>query len=241
MEFIRKILWLTVNFFFAVYFRIFGKPVVSKNLQKSIDLYKGNNFTELFSLIRVWDAPYEEINELVPKSGKIIDLGSGDGILANYLSISSSKRKIIGIEINTNRLKEADKGIKNVKFEKGDIVKGNYPKADCIILSHVLHHLPNRKDQEKVLKVAKKRLKKGGKLIIVEIVERPLSKHVFTWITDAFIVPILFEGKLFDFNFHYRKESEWIDALEDLRFGVKINKPHIGKPFSHIAFDCELK
>lgn len=225
-----------MNIFFKVYFGVFGKPKVGKNLKKTIALYKGHDFNELFSLIRVWDAPFEKINKMVPKKGVIVDLGCGDGILANYLGISEKKRKVLGVELNKARLKEANKGVKNVGFRKGDIVKGNYPKADCILLTHVLHHLSSKEDQEVVLKFAKKKLKKGGMLIITEIIERPLLKLVFTWLTDAFTVPILFEGKLYDFSFRYRTENNWKYLLSSIGLSVKSELVHKHKPFSHVIF-----
>ena len=241
MSLVKSLLWFTVNVFFSIFFIIFGKPKAQKNLQKTMKLYEGDGFNELFSVIRVWDAPYEEINKLVPRSGKVIDLGSGDGILANYLALSSSKRKVVGVEINKNRISEADKGVENAKFKYGDILKQKLPKSDCILLTHVLHHLPSKRDQEIALRNIKKSLKKNGKLIIVEIVEKPRLKYWFTWLTDAFTVPILFEGKLYDFNFHYRKENEWLYLLNDMGFKIKTTNPHFGKPFSHVIFSCELK
>ena len=67
----------------------------------------------------------------------IIDLGSGDGLMANYLGISSKRRKVFGIELNKSRLIESDKGVKNVKFKVGDILKSKIYKVDVILLIHV--------------------------------------------------------------------------------------------------------
>ena len=69
--------------------------------------------------------------------GGIIDLGSGDGLMANYLGISSKRRKVFGIELNKSRLIESDKGVKNVKFKVGDILKSKIYKVDVILLIHV--------------------------------------------------------------------------------------------------------
>ncbi|QQS38618.1 class I SAM-dependent methyltransferase [Candidatus Woesebacteria bacterium] len=241
MAIVKSLLIIFVKAFFKIYFFIFGKPKYGNLFKQTLELYNGAGFIEIFSLIRMWDAPFEEINKLVPKSGRIIDLGCGDGILTNYLALSSKNRKLVGIEINKNRLKDANKGVENTKFEKGDIVSGKYPKADCIILSHVLHHLPNRKSQEKVVKETFAKLNTNGKLIIVEIIERPVLKSIFTWLTDAFIVPILFEKKLYDFNFHYRREKEWDELLCGNGYSISKTYPHSKKPFSHIIYLCQIK
>lgn len=239
MRIIKNVLWLFINLFFRVYFYIFGKPKISRALQKTLILYGGSNFFELFSLIRAWDAPFYEVNKAVPLKGLIVDLGCGDGTQSNFLALSSKERKVVGVEINKDRILEADKGIKNTKFLTGDIRSVKFPKADCIVLTHVLHHLPNKLDQQKLLKRLHGDLKKSGKLVIVEIIEKPFLKYVFTWLTDAFTVPILFEKKLYDFNFHYRKEREWIELCRRLGFVCTVTYPHKGKPFSHVLFECK--
>ena len=101
--------------------------------------------------------------------------------------------------------------------------------------------MPSKKDQVNVLKKIKKSLKKNGTIVIVEISESPFLKYIFTWLTDAFIVPILFEKKLYDFNFHYRKVQEWKAVFDDLGLTYTISFLHEKKPFSHVIFTCKIK
>jgi len=237
---LKKILWFFVQQFFKVYFSIVGKPTLPANLKKTLSLYEDNSFFDLFSLIRAWDAPFSEVNKLVPKKGLCYDLGCGDGTQSNFLALSSDQRKIVGIELNGERVIEADKGVKNTRFQKGNILKVEYKKANAFVLTHVLHHLPTKNDQIKLLKLIKPSLKKDGKVIIVEIIRKPFLKYVFTWITDAFIVPILFEHSLHDFNFHYRSLEDWKSILDSLGYKYKISFPHSGKPFSHVIIECTL-
>ncbi len=224
--------------FFNVYFNIFGKPKMSNDLKKTIDLYKGQGFSSLFKLIRVWDAPYQEIEKIVPKKGQIIDLGSGDGLMANYLGLSSKSRKVFGIELNKSRLVESNKGLKNVKFKVGNILKEKIEKVDAILLIHVFHHLPSREAQEGVLDACKKNLNPNGKLVVAEIIQKPLLKYIFTYITDVLILPIIFNNKLIDTNVNYRSDSEWKKLFKSYGFKVKTTYPHKGRPFSHVLYEC---
>lgn len=240
MKIIKQFLISIIEIFFRIFFLVFGKPKISNDLNKAIELYKGGGFSSLFKLIRVWDAPYQEIEKLVPQKGEIVDLGSGDGLLANYLGLSSLRRKVLGIELNKSRLVESDKGLKNVRFKAGDILKSKIYKVDAILLIHVFHHLPSLDDQLKILDACKKNLNKNGKLIVVEIIQKPLLKYIFTSITDMLILPIVFNNKLIDTNIHYRKDTEWKKLFKSYGFKVKTTYPHLGRPFSHALYECLL-
>lgn len=230
----QSLLQKLLGIFFSVYFTVFGKPKLNAKTRQVLGLYKGSGFQKLFSLIRLWDCPMEEIEREVPKKGVIVDLGCGDGLLTNYIALCSPSRHVIGIEINPFRIREANKGLKNIKFIRGNILDRNIPQADAIILTHVLHHLPSERDQEILLQSCNKKLKKGGKLIVTEIAQKPILKYLFTWFTDAFIVPILFERKLYDFNFIYRTMDSWLTLFRHLKLKTFYKLAHSQKPFSHI-------
>ena len=237
----KTILIFLLNIFFALIFRrdIFKNT----NVKQTINLYeKKGGFVSFFVKIRFWDSPFKEIENLVPPKGRILDLGCGDGISANYLAICSPKRIVRGIEIDRNRIKSANMNLRNTKFVKGDIVKNDFKgKYDAILLTHVLHHLKSREDQEKILLKCKKSLKRKGKLIITEIIERPVGKYIFTYLTDTLIVPILFGDSLIDNKFYYRKQQEWTRILSQFGYESKVKIASKGKPFSHAIYICKVK
>lgn len=233
------LLRISITVFFKVLFFLQGTPDTTPMLKKVSRLYKSGDFSELFTQIRLWDAPLVEIEKRVPRQGTVLDLGCGDGFLANFLAISEPGRKVIGIELNKERIKEVNKGLKNTKLKSGDILKERFPQSDAILLVHVLHHLPSFEAQKEVLNKCYKNLKKNGKLIIVEIGKKPLDKYLFSWLTDAIVVPILFEKKFFSKDFHYRDEKEWSRTLREYGFRVSQKTAHEGMPFSHVIFLCE--
>ena len=173
------------------------------------------------------------------KNGVIIDLGCGDGLITNFIAMMEPKRLIYGIEFNSTRIQEAKRGLKNAKFKQGNILKENFPSADMILLIHVLHHLSSYEEQSTLIKKCKDKLKKDGKLIIVEIDRRPILKFILTWIVDTIIFSILFEKKLFNFNIFYRSKDKWKSYLEYSGFKVKTISAHQNKPFSHLILYCK--
>lgn len=228
-----------VGIFFRIFF--YFKPLPNSIVVHQLtELYKNLGFSSLFVKIRIWDAPFEEINKVVPKSGNIVELGCGEGLCSNYLALSSPKRKVFGIEIDSARIKEATRGLKNTKFIKGDITKINIPAADSLLLIHVLHHLHSPEDQIELLKKCKTKIKKGALFLIVEIEPKFSWKYFTTWFTDHFLVPWLFEHRFYS-PIYFCKSSEWKQILTDLGFSVTIKSVDQGKPFSHVMIQAIKK
>lgn len=240
MQVIRSLLVAILRVFFWLFFKLVGFNAKGK-VAETIKLYSGGGFVELFNKIRFWDAPLVEIEKITPSKGLIIDLGSGDGLLGNFLALSEPKRKIVGVELNGIRAKEADRGVKNAKFKKGDVLKVDLAGAKAILLIDVLHHLPSRDKQKEMIQKCREVLKKGDVLIVAEIIEKPFLKYWFTWFTDAVILPILFEGKFFSRDFYYRKDEEWLVLLKEEGFCVKKVNFKRGMPFSHVIYKCTPK
>lgn len=207
--------------------------------QLIINLYANNLWEKFLSKFKFWEEPYEVAEKILPKVGTITDLGCGEGLLSNYLAISSPKRKIIGYEIATDRLSRAKKGIKNTVFKAGNIADIRYPLSDAIVLFHVLHHLPSKGAQQKVLEKAKSSLKNKGKLVIVEVHVKPSIKYVASWLADHFLVPWVFEKRFYT-KAYFRKEHEWVNLLKKMGFKIKVTEETSGRPFPNIIFECIL-
>lgn len=241
MKTIKQLLIGMINIFYKLYFGLAGEPKISSHLSETLKLYGKNEFLAVFNKIRAWDAPFDEIEKMVPNEGLIVDLGSGDGLLGNFLAISSKKRKIWGIEINKGRAKSSPHVENRTSFKAGDILEDNFPKADAITLIHVLHHLGSYEDQEKLIRKCKDKLKTGGILVIAEIIEKPILKYIFTAITDYVILPILFENKLFSGKIHFRSLKAWQKLLKNNGFIISTKLINRGMPFSHVIIKARLR
>lgn len=206
----------------------------NKTVSQTINLYKDDKFIP----IRFWGAPFIEVEKLIPTEGFIVDLGCGEGVFTNFLGVSSAKRKVLGIEIDKQRLKKADRGIQNVSFRWGDVTKIKLPNVDTIILFHVLHHLNSQTEQESVINKCFNQLKSGGQLIIVEVEPKLSLTYIITWLTDHFIVPWLFERRLYSSIF-FRKSSEWKKILKKTGFDCRVINAEKGHPFAHTIISCK--
>ncbi len=205
--------------------------------KRLVRLYRGQGWKSIFARIRLLDAPYKETEQLMPRKGAVLELGCGEGLFSNYLALTSAKRKVTGIEIDKKRIKNANRGLPNTNFILGDATKFNMPKANAIVMMHLLHHLNSFREQESLLKKCKSRLEKSGKMIIVEIDPRLSLKYFITWFVDHFLVPWIFEEKFYS-RIYFRKKKEWTAMLEKMGFKVKSYRTDRWKPFSHIIFEC---
>lgn len=212
------------------------KKIKGNKAQKIINLYAKTPYTKNFVKFRFWFGPILEIDKLTPKKGIILDMGSGEGILANYLAASSSSRKIIGVELNKNRIKEASKGIKNIKFINGSALSVRLPKADAIIVSHVFHHLGSKSRQEKLLDRIHETLKTRGKLIIGEVDREKSLRYLFGYIVDIILVPLFFEKKYLDLKIHHRGKLEWENLLKKKGFKIIYAKNTVDRIYPEVLF-----
>lgn len=210
---------------------------MKSNVDETIKLYSGMGWKSLFSKIRFWDAPFLEVEKIVPQNGVILDLGCGEGIFTNYLGICSNKRKITAIDIDKQRIKEANRGLKNVTFKYGDVTKFDVPKVDTIIMFHLLHHLKSFSDQGKVISECVKKLNKDGKLIIVEVEPKFSYKYLLAYFTDHFLVPWIFERRFYC-PVYFRRTNDWIELFRSFGLSCKVFSADKGKPFSHIIFEA---
>ncbi len=164
----------------------------------------------LYERLRSLIIPLAEIDNNLPKEGKIYDLGCGQGVIAKYVA-RRKNRRVIGIDINGNRIPHT--GLKNLSFSNADIRQVNLKQASGIILSDVLHHL-NKSDQKKLLSKIFTDLKKEGILVIKEIDELEQLRSKLSRFWDFVLYP---KDKI-----SYWNSNDLINFLEKLGFKVKM-------------------
>ncbi len=159
-------------------------------------LYKGP-FLEWYMRIKTkLEKNYEIFHQLVPKQGKILDIGCGYGFMSYMLYFTSNKRDITGIDYDEEKIETANNCFSKtpaINFFTADVLSFNFETYDAIILADILHYL-QADEQVQVIEKCIAQLNAGGIIIIRDGDKDAVEKHKRTVWTE------FFSTKLFKFN-----------------------------------------
>lgn len=185
------------------------------------------------SLLKRLILPLKNMDKALPKSGTILDLGCGEGLVSHHLS-TQKKRQIIGIDLDPQKIKIANNKRKsNLKFITGSIL--NYAplkKISGCVLADVLHHL-SKKSQLALLKKISKIIKPGGVLVIKEINTDDVLRSTLSRIWDFIFYP--------NDKINYFSKSQLIQILAKQGFTIRHEQTNLLSPASVHLFIATKK
>lgn len=139
---------------------------------------------------------YELFESLMPKQGKIVDVGCGYGFLPYMLMYKGRSREILGVDYDEEKISVADNCVdksNKLSFAVGDVTVYDFPQADGFIISDVLHYL-KEEQQIQVIENCVTKLSKGGVLVIRDADKDIANRQKGTWYTE------FMSTKVFGFN-----------------------------------------
>ncbi len=149
------------------------------------DWYFKSIKTNLFQ--RYWhNRRFNEVSRFIEKSnGKILDIGSADGVFTKVILDKSEAKEIIGIDVLKNSIDWANKHwkkTKELKFKLGDAHKLNFkPNTfNAVFALEVMEHVF---EPQIVFKEIKRVLKKNGYVIILVPSDNLLFKIIWWFVT----------------------------------------------------------
>lgn len=151
--------------------------------------------------------PLEAFDSALPRDGVILDLGCGEGILANLVAAIRPECNIIGIDRDGFRLDIAKRNaLSNCSFFQGDIfeIDDVYCNVAAVILNDVVHHQRYGKHQKLIVDILR-RLRPAGLLILKEVDQLDRADVSMTRFFDSRLYP--------DDMLCFRGKTEWLDLL----------------------------
>jgi len=200
-----------------------------------LELYKPLSGWESFYLRARWRlCPYEVVESLLPKRGKILDLGCGYGLLANLIASKSRIRTVVGVDLNDSRVrvaKRSTKSLKNVSFHSYDVERFEITQFDAIVITDVLHHVNNTK-----IKIILERISCGlcrnGTLAILDVATVPFWKFCISYLVDRSLNPTS--------RLYFRSDRQMRNLLQKFSLTVeKTIEAHKKLLFSDVIYLCK--
>ncbi len=131
-------------------------------------LYKGP-VLEWYQRIKIrLEKNYEQFHALLPRQGRILDIGCGYGFMAYMLHFLAKDRQITGIDHDEEKIATANHAYlktDSLNFICADIVNHPFDKYGAFIISDVLHYL-QPDEQETLIKKCISNLADNGVLIV---------------------------------------------------------------------------
>ncbi|MBI3518464.1 MAG: 1-acyl-sn-glycerol-3-phosphate acyltransferase [Bacteroidetes bacterium] len=148
---------------------------------------------------------YELFESLMPKTGKIVDVGCGYGFLPYMLMFKGRQREILGVDYDDEKITVADNCVDKsdkLSFDVGDVTVYDFPQADGFIISDVLHYL-KEEQQVQVIENCVAKLNKGGVLVIRDADKDIANRQKGTWYTEFMSTKVLGFNKTKEDGLHF--------------------------------------
>jgi uncharacterized protein len=153
-------------------------------------IYKGP-VLEWYLRIKVrLEKNYLTFHDLLPRQGRILDIGCGYGFMSYMLHFSAPARDLVGYDFDEEKIAVANHCFSrdtNIHFVMKDVNELQIGAADAIILSDTLHYLQPGQ-QEILIRKCMDALRPGGTLVIRDGDRDLNKKHERTKWTEFFSI-----------------------------------------------------
>jgi SAM-dependent methyltransferase len=173
---------------------------------------------------------------LIPKAARILDLGSGQGLLAALLIAARVEPpSYVGIELMAPDVARARAACETepgqrFHFIEGDIRTVEFPHSDAVVILDVLHYI-DYAEQADVLQRVRAALSGGGVLLLRVGDEAPSLRFRYTVFIDRLVMAL--RGHTLS-RLYCRPLKRWIAELEKLGFRVESRPMSQGTAFANV-------
>lgn len=198
-------------------------------------VYSRNGFGFGGSLLKHSLAPLSLLAEVLPARGRLIDIGCGEGMLANLTASRLPGLRIEGIDKDESRIAAARRcAAPNAGFEHGDFLDAEMEAgAEAVVINDVLHHHPDER-QKAILSKAADLLADGGVLVLKEVDDLDSGDRGWTSFWDTRLYP--------DDILNFHDVETWRKLLSAHGFRVlRVERVSHPWPASRTVFVCRRR
>ncbi|MDD5556334.1 MAG: class I SAM-dependent methyltransferase [bacterium] len=138
-------------------------------LERVLRLYDGERRATRFHVaMRARRVPFPALEALLPREGRVADLGCGHGVFANLLALAGPRREVVGIDRDAGKIEIAARTVGsrgNIRFSAGDLSTLRLDPFDAIAIIGVLYLIPYPRHRP-ILEQCRDALAPGGTLLL---------------------------------------------------------------------------
>lgn len=165
------------------------EPIEASVFSSALAYHRTGGISLAQSFLKHSLVPLRLLVDHMPKEGLILDLGCGEGILANLVARALPGCRIVGYDLDQERVEIATRNAPpNAAFEVRDIFDLPELVADGAILNDVVHHLPFRRHRELLAGVLG-HLRPGAPVVHKEVDRRDRIDRGMTRFFDSRLYP----------------------------------------------------
>ena len=159
-------------------------------------LYKGP-IIEWYMKVKIRvEKYYQPLYELLPKEGKLLDIGCGYGFMSYMLHFASPKLAITAIDYDEEKIDVANRCFSKddgIQFYQTDVMEFGFGKYDVILMADMLHYL-QEEQQRKIITKCFSSINDNGIILIRDGNKDLTERHKGTKFTE------FLSTKVFGFN-----------------------------------------
>lgn len=178
---------------------------------------------------------FDVIERLVPREGRVVDLGCGTGCFLTYLALASEKRACVGVDISDRKLavaREATRGLWSVSFHLHNLFSYRPEDAACVTILDTLHYF-DPAAQAAALENCAKHLAPGGALILRNIDREPRWTFRWNYAHEWAMTRVQLTATERAWpRLHFLPFAEYRSILERLGMEVEIVPPPQARPYA---------
>lgn len=215
-------------------------PYFRKALVSSY-IYKGP-VTEWYVKVKTkMEDSYSFFHSVLPREGRITDIGCGMGQMDFMLSMYCPERRIIGIDYDADKIAVAQnswllKNLPDLEFRCGNASECELPESNAFVISDMLHYL-DVEAQEALIRRCAEKLLPGGMILVRDSDSENAKGQTVTALSEVFSTRILaFNRTQGELNFISHSRMSSIASAVGLKMTVRSNDAVTSNTFYILKF-----